>query len=77
MEGSGSVVPDPTSPYADLGEVEPVNLISFAYQIASGMVSALQCVIALALFVDYIFVHIHVSGVLCTYTLCFYFKTIH
>ncbi|KAL5497189.1 hypothetical protein EMCRGX_G013614 [Ephydatia muelleri] len=37
VEGSGSVVPDPTSPYADLGEVEPVNLISFAYQIASGM----------------------------------------
>ena len=34
VEGSGSVIPDPTSPYADLGEVEPVNHISFAYQIA-------------------------------------------
>lgn len=33
------VIPDPSSAYADLGEVEPVNLISFAYQIASGMVS--------------------------------------
>lgn len=33
------VVPHPDSPYASLGEVEPVNLISFAYQIASGMVS--------------------------------------
>ena len=38
-EASGSVIPDPNSPYADLGEVEPVNLICFAYQIASGMVS--------------------------------------
>ncbi|KAL5497199.1 hypothetical protein EMCRGX_G013625 [Ephydatia muelleri] len=37
VEGSGSVIPDPTSPYTDLGEVEPVNLISFTYQIASGM----------------------------------------
>ena len=27
------------SPYVNLGEVEPVNLISFAFQIASGMVS--------------------------------------
>ena len=26
------------SPYVDLGDVEPVNLVSFAYQIASGMV---------------------------------------
>ena len=26
------------SPYANLGDVEPVNLISFAYQIAAGMV---------------------------------------
>ena len=34
-----SVVPSPDSPYADLGGVDPVNLISFAYQIASGMVS--------------------------------------
>ena len=33
-----SVVPSPDSPYADLGGVDPVNLISFAYQIASGMV---------------------------------------
>ena len=29
---------DRLNPYANLGEVEPVNLISFAYQIASGMV---------------------------------------
>ena len=35
---SDTVTPPPDSPYADLGEVEPVNLISFAYQIASGMV---------------------------------------
>ena len=28
------------SPYVNLGEVEPVNLISFAFQIASGMVRA-------------------------------------
>ena len=34
-----AVFPAPGSLYADLGEVEPVNLISFAYQIASGMVS--------------------------------------
>ena len=34
-----SVVPSPDSPYADLGGVEPETLISFAYQIASGMVS--------------------------------------
>ena len=26
------------SPYATLGDVEPVNLVSFAYQIAAGMV---------------------------------------
>ena len=32
------VVPSPDSPYAALGEVEPVSLISFAYQIATGMV---------------------------------------
>lgn len=37
--GEMSIVPMPDSPYADLGGVEPVNLISFAYQIASGMVS--------------------------------------
>ena len=39
---SDTVTPPPDSPYADLGEVEPVNLISFAYQIASGMVMELQ-----------------------------------
>jgi len=33
-----AVLPAPSSLYADLGEVQPVNLISFAYQIASGMV---------------------------------------
>ena len=38
MEGEARVVPSPDSPYAALGEVEPVSLISFAYQIASGMV---------------------------------------
>eukprot|EP00731_Ephydatia_muelleri_P008880 Em0004g1218a len=36
MEGSGSVISDPTNPYADLGEVQP----------------HLLCVIAVALFVD-------------------------
>lgn len=35
---SEGVVPMPGSQYAELGGVEPVNLISFAYQIASGMV---------------------------------------
>lgn len=34
------VQPEPDSIYAELGELEPVNLISFAYQIASGMVSS-------------------------------------
>ena len=29
---------DKLNPYAALGDLEPVNLISFAYQIASGMV---------------------------------------
>lgn len=32
------VKPAPGSLYADLGDFEPVNLLSFAYQIASGMV---------------------------------------
>ena len=32
------VLPKPGSRYAELGGVEPINLISFAYQIASGMV---------------------------------------
>ncbi len=36
--GDLRVLPGPDSLYAALGEVEPVNLISFAYQIASGMV---------------------------------------
>ena len=31
-------MPSPENPYAELGEVESVNLLSFAYQIASGMV---------------------------------------
>ena len=35
---SDAVTPPHDSLYADLGEVEPVNLISLAYQIASGMV---------------------------------------
>ena len=39
-----AIMPSPDSPYAPLGGVEPVNLISFAYQIASGMVSS--CCIA-------------------------------
>ena len=26
------------SPYSDLGEIDTINLLSFAYQIASGMV---------------------------------------
>lgn len=34
------VMPSPDSPYAELGGVDPVNLINFAYQIASGMVCA-------------------------------------
>ena len=33
------VKPAPGTLYADLGDFEPVNLLSFAYQIASGMVS--------------------------------------
>ena len=40
----GAVKPGPKSPYASLGEVEPVNLTSFAYQIASGMVSSMCAV---------------------------------
>ena len=32
------LVPPSESPYADLGDVEAVDLTSFAYQIASGMV---------------------------------------
>lgn len=35
MESEG---PSCDNPYAGLGELEPVNLISFAYQIASGLV---------------------------------------
>ncbi len=35
----GVVTPPPGSIYERLGDVEPVNLLSFAYQIASGMVS--------------------------------------
>ena len=35
---SENVMISPLSPYANLGDVDPVNLISFAYQIASGMV---------------------------------------
>ena len=34
-----SLVPSPENPYADLFGVEAINLLSFAYQIASGMVS--------------------------------------
>lgn len=34
-----SVAMPEESPYANLGDVEPVNLISFAYQIAAGMVN--------------------------------------
>ena len=37
-EESENVMISPLSPYANLGDVNPVNLISFAYQIASGMV---------------------------------------
>ena len=36
------VKPAPGTLYHDLGEFEPVNLLSFAYQIASGMVSHTQ-----------------------------------
>ena len=36
------VKPAPGSLYADLGDFEPVNLLSFAYQIASGMVSEIS-----------------------------------
>ena len=32
------ITPEFDSPYADLGDIEPLNLLSFAYQIASGMV---------------------------------------
>ena len=46
--------------------------ISIAYQIASGMVSELQCVIApaVALFVDQIFVHVYVSIYMFVLWLC-------
>lgn len=37
------VKPAPGTLYADLGEFEPVNLLSFAYQIASGMVGHTRC----------------------------------
>ncbi len=37
-EEDEAAIPEPEDPYADLGELEPVNLISFAYQIACGMV---------------------------------------
>ena len=44
-EDKVKVKPAPGTLYADLGEFEPVNLLSFAYQIASGMVSkTLPCV---------------------------------
>ena len=33
-------IPDSQSPYLELGGVESVDLLSFAYQIASGMVNA-------------------------------------
>lgn len=33
-----SVVSVPDGPYSELGEINSVNLLSFAYQIASGMV---------------------------------------
>ena len=36
---SSIVFLNPDSPYADLGEVESANLLSFTCQIASGMVS--------------------------------------
>ena len=36
------VKPAPGTLYADLGEFEPVNLLSFAYQIASGMVCVIK-----------------------------------
>ena len=32
------LVPNPSSEYAVLGEIDAINLLSFAYQIASGMV---------------------------------------
>ena len=38
-----AVVPTADSPYAQLGEVAPVHLTSFAYQIASGMVRTILC----------------------------------
>ena len=76
-EASGSVIPDPTSPYADLGEVDPVNLISFAYQIASGMVSPNHFFL-MGLLYTYMCVHmdahlqLHVTVYTCTsaYTVC-------
>lgn len=40
-----TVLPDNDSPYASLGQIGSNDLISFAYQIASGMV---QCVVSLS-----------------------------
>ena len=37
------------SPYAKLGDVEPVNLLQFAHQIAAGMVCCLHIIIVLRL----------------------------
>ena len=54
IEGADSALkPPPGSTYADLGDVEPVNLLSFAYQIASGMVgcdSSQLCCYSLAVY---------------------------
>lgn len=38
QSNTGTVVSIPDGPYAELGEIDSVNLLSFAYQIASGMV---------------------------------------
>ena len=37
-----SVHPSSENPYVELGKIDCVNLLSFAYQIASGMVNLLQ-----------------------------------
>lgn len=51
------VKPAPGSLYADLGDFEPVNLLSFAYQIASGMVSNMSITVCMDKIIIYIQVY--------------------
>lgn len=58
------VKPAPGSLYADLGDFEPVNLLSFAYQIASGMVSKMSITVCIDKIILYIQVYNNVK--ICT-----------